>query len=114
MARFVLNGCVSRSEIRVDHKQAFNVLDNIRAFFQRGRKQLLHRILRDPVGGPQRLVCRFFRAKNRRFHLRMFNIKQSTTTTKNLDPGLKSSHFEEIAHLANFYAQQQSTCPRRS
>ena len=70
----------------------------------------MRRILPEPVGGTPRHVCRFFRAKNRRSDLPVFNIEQNLA--RKLDPTLKPSNLKGIAYLTHFYAQK-ARYPRR-
>ena len=59
-------------------------------------------ILHEPVGGSQRHVCRFFRAKNRKSDLPVSNINQNLA--KKLNPTLTSSILKAMTHLAHVHA----------
>ena len=62
--------------------------------------KILRRIVHEPVGGTPRHVCRFFRAKNRRPDLPVFDMKHNLA--KKTDPALKPSHLKEITYLTPF------------
>ena len=53
----------------------------------------MRRILHDPVEGTPRHVCRIFSAKNRKFDLSVFNIRQNLA--KILDPTLRQCHLKQ-------------------
>ena len=63
----------------------------------------------EPVGGTPSHVCRHLRAKNRRFDLPVFNIKQNLA--RKLDPALKPGNLKEITYLTTFCGPK-ANCPR--
>ena len=68
------------------------------------------RILREPVEGTPRHVCRKYRVTYRRSDLRVFISKQNVA--KQNDLTLESSHLQGATYLTIYFAQK-SKRPRR-